>query len=429
MVGYGVHASFRHPELTHNRLSHVYYQTENAQAAEKRTGLLEVGEVRERWSRVEGVVREMTEIARVDRPDDAPANRWACNAFYDVCPHSEYCVRSMTFQQIFQMRGETMGNGLFDVPASQLNGAQTVSPLAGAGQSSLGLFGGAPPPPVPAITPPPLSDEEHAARVAAERARIEAVEATTYGSCAACGTALTAANASRLQSGVLKHFGCPRAVNPPDGPVPDLVVGAEPLPPEVVAQITDPEIRRRAEEHAAQVQARAAEEAAARPPEEKKSSGKCPAGGQRVTLSQEQAAKKKYPCATCGKVVGIKPSSDFTEATLPGHMRPRADEVVAAVVPEVPALPPVPAVLQPPPLPQSVASTSSTILPPPLPPVPEVPAPSQLKSRAREFIDLAVKSPPEESSAWALLSIAESLADMSERLKRAEEQEMLRSGI
>lgn len=392
MLGYGVHAADKYPDATHLRLSHHYFQTKGAYSAEKRTGLISVEEVRRRWRGVESIAREMEDVAAsARRPEDVPHNLAACDFSFKGCPHRDYCDRpARTVAQFFGIdrpEGTKMGNGLFDA----------VGGISGSnGSAQAGLFGQAPPPPAP-----PVSEADYRAAVEASKQRLlteqvppppappaphplEGLEgfkvgqpcngrgyyANAYGTFVVVEPGHTCA---RCAEPVARHE--VSSVNPADAVKYDPVAAADPLAPEQIAQIADPEVRARAEAHAREHQARAAQaqaEAAAAGGKKEKTGGRCPAGGRRVQLSNEQAAKKKYTCPECGKVLGIKPSSDYSEATLPGHLLPKSDAaqtsqetlpgIQASQLPGAPAtsLPPPPA-----PAPAAVAAP-----PPPAPPPP-----------------------------------------------------------
>lgn len=209
--------------------------------------------------------------------------------------------------------------------------------------ASQGLFAslmGKAPPEVPDL--PAASALPDAVRKAAAKAQLEAEDA--LGACGKCKEPLSPANASRLKDGTVKHIGCKAAINPPDGPAANLLTGADALPPEVIAALTNPDLKARAEAHAAEHAAKAAAEAAKKAVESPpKSGGRCPQGGVRVQLTQEQAGSKKYPC-TCGKVLAIRPSADYKEATLAGHLMPKKEDEAAPVesAPELPEIPDVP---------------------------------------------------------------------------------------
>lgn len=322
-LGYGVHAALRHPELTHVRLAAHYYQTKHALAAEKRMVLLEVGEVRDRWRMtVLPVVREMVDVAKLKEQKDVPRNIRSCTQYGKPCPHDAYCERDkgdiFDLLGIDKTKGENMAfESLFDDP----------------------------PPPTPKNGAPaqsPKSDAEYAAATAAARAKLATDAPTvTYGFCASCGTKLDKDNASRLPNGSMKHVGCTAPdktvagpdkphiglVNPADSPVPDLALDANLLSPETIEAIEDPEIKKRAAEHAAAAAAKKAAEEASKPAKDK-TGGRCPSGGQRLELSREESARRKKKC-TCGKVFEkIKDDklafeNDLVYFVVPNHNAPK----------------------------------------------------------------------------------------------------------
>lgn len=444
MLGYGVGSANTYSDLTHTRLSHLYYQRENGYTAEKRTGLLTVVEVRQRWEEhVVPIVRQMIEVARMTRPEDVPKNLSSCKAFGKECPHAPYCPRPVgTVHDLLQIsRGgnDMSGSGLF-ATLKPPTAAAEGTPANGA-SSPMGLFAGvavtappspaaagmglfAPPPaqPTEVIPAPPIDPVAYEAARQAARARFLAESApqppalpspvptidSTNLPCGApgCGVSripgwvispeggpgastrcqvcnsrgerdgkvsppvppLPSAPPVTLYRGetimrvdvppappaVAPHIG---AINPPDAPPDNLVTSSDPLTPEQIAAITNPELKARAEAHA--IAWKEAQPAPA--PGKEKTSGKCPNGGARVKLTQEQAGKKKYTCTNCGKVLAIKPSDDYTEATLPGHIIPKTDN------------PPVVATTAPPPPPLGFAPVPPIAAAPPLPPLPPAP--------------------------------------------------------
>lgn len=360
MVGYGEHGANRRPEITHARLTHNYFQRANGYCSDKRTGLLTVEEVRQRWKvRGHDVARQMRQVAKITVRSEVPYHETACRAYNRDCPYlGKECVRPQSI-------GFVKLSGMMP----KREGAEAMEDIF----SQLGLRHEA------------AAEVPAAATVGVDFAKRVGV---SYGDCGDCGEALTAVNASRLPDGqTVKHIGCPKTaaprvhggINPADGPPADPVAASDALPPEVRQSIQDKALRERAELHAKEVAER---EAANAKPGETKMSSKCPGGGVRVKLSQEQAGTKKYACEACGKVVGIKPSADFTEATLPGHMRPKA-EGAAPQTSQAPPPPPPPA--------QSAPSQTEGYMavinnaaspPPPAPPVqasppPPPPAPSE----------------------------------------------------
>lgn len=353
MIGYGVQEANRHPEVTHLRLGHNYYQTEGVKTAAKRSGLITVGELRDRWRRVESVVREMADVvAHTTVPEDAPVSLWACHAFFAVCPHSEYCDRpGMTIYHVLGTeRGDSMSNGLFDTltataPTNGLHGdAGLFTPQATVLESS------------PPAAPP--NDAERAVAFEVERARL-------------------AAEDTRAPL-LAPHIG---AVNPPDAPPDDPVAAAAPLSPEVIATITDPEIKKRAEDHAAAAAAKAAAQAGVQP-EKAKASGKCSGGGLRVQFTDEQIKlkqTKKYVCPKCGKVLTTRPSADNKEATLPGHL---LSKEMTSVAPSLP--PPLPEYVAPDALPGQMAMPAAVA-----PPLPVSTTTSLLRAHAEMLVAIA----------------------------------------
>ena len=369
-LGYGVHAAFRHPELTHVRLSAMYYQTRGTKTADKRTALLPVQEIRERWSaRVLPVIREMTDVAKVASPEEAPYNLAACHSFNKDCPHAAYCARPKgdIFDLLKLDRPEEEDGMAFvdifaDAPPS--NGVQ--APIGAQSQ----------PPPLPK-----LDDAARAAAVAAEKSKfMEAV----YGYCASCGAALNTGNASRAPNGVVKHFGCAgasdipslppsgqlniAAVNPADAPAPNILRDAAALPAEVIAQIEDPQLRGRATEHAAAVAALKAAEEATKPPKEK-TGGRCPGGGMSLLMTKPETVYRKKKCDYCGKEYSVKDKNikfegDSILFVVPTHNLPKPSAEAAPAVPELPSEAPAPDL--PPDLPQGLVAE--------VPEVPELPA-------------------------------------------------------
>jgi len=87
MAGYGVGVTNANPWAKHVRLSHNNFP-EKGGPPQKVTRLHVVQDCRETWNYVEGVVRNMRQVARVDRIDDVPANTQACDAFAG-CPYRE----------------------------------------------------------------------------------------------------------------------------------------------------------------------------------------------------------------------------------------------------------------------------------------------------------------------------------------------------
>lgn len=431
MVGYGVNTADQFPDLTHIRLSHIYYQTKNGYTAAKRTGLISVEEVRNRWRRVEAVAAEMEISATALRPEDVPVNTKSCRAYNKDCIHMPYCERppeSKSMSALFDSttrKGEpSMSTGLFDSTPNTSNGVVAYAPPTSSVSSEpdvAGLFGGGGTAPAPALPPKPvMGDAERAAAIAAAKALLLAEEGgtvvpvapvaipviaapvstapasttatiTAFGFCSACGTPTNSANASRTPNGAILHIGCPAmaaapavaaipapapapavaapalptipslpplpgvaphiaAINPVDAPAPDFVASAAPLTAQTIAEITDPALRLKAEEHARAHAARIAEIAAASPDtgKKEKAGGRCGAAGQKisVTMAELVAKKKKWKCPSCDKEMSLSPMQEGEQLVVvvkPHNMQTKETVEAAAAAetagPSIPASP------------------------------------------------------------------------------------------
>jgi hypothetical protein len=437
MLGYGVHGANLYPDATHARLTHVYVQTQGTLCGERRSGLLTVEEVRQRWRRVDKLAADIEDmVANTSSPDDVPYNIAACNAYNRRCPYDLLCKRDMPVSVLLQLRepgqeeNKSMSNGFFDSVSSNV----PPPPPNGATVQSAGFFGSstttapavsAPPP------PPPQTDAERAAAVEAAKSEFASltplqrqavhfagIDGYTVGmGCNGVGFYATQ-NPQHLgghlviEPGHVHNANCkvpvqqPPAVgqvNPPDSPPHDPVSDAAPLTPEQIAQIADPEIRARAESNAVQHAGRAAAEVAANPKAEKKG-GRCPSSNQKIQLTIKEASDRKKTCS-CGKEHKIKPDQIIFEVdtpffVVPSHNLPKV---------ETPTAPPSPAPVQqmlPTVVPPAVASP-----PPPEPTVasPSPPAPS-----------LAVVPPPPSMAAVTPDQATQLLVtDITKRIARA----------
>ena len=414
MLGYGKNGIVRYPNATHHRLSHVVAQTRNGLTGVKRTGLLTVDEVLRRVQRVDAVVREMIDVAAITakgyNPELVPANLAACNSYHRECPHISYCPRAGVsivdmipkpeLSPNFDPKGTiamTMGNIFL-----QNLGAPTPA------NGTVMQFPFVPPLPPPAPATPTMSDAEHAAAVAAEKAKLTAgTPPEVIGTCTACNGPLTVMNSSRLQDGkTIKHVvGCTAvpivpvtsiaAVNPPDSPPRDPVTEAAALPPTVIAAIADDEIRARAQLHADETAARAAAEKAAQPGATK-TSGNCPSGGTMLTLTDKQKASRKYVCPTCAKEMKIKDSDfseDFSQAKIGGHRLPKD-----AAAPAVSMLPvPAPGSL----VASIVDSMTAPVTIPVVPTIPEIPVVPAFSAGPEGIIPMIPSVPVSTATAFS----------------------------
>jgi len=370
--GYGKVALKKHPGAEYVRNSLNYYQTKHGYAADKRTILIPAERIHRHWSEcVEPIVRTMASVAAA-KIEDIERNPRSCNAFRRRCTHYDYCKPDLSVFELFDTKrnGEEKMPSLFD----------TVNDTSANGVSAA-------PPPIP----PRLSDAEYERQKEEAKARL-AAEGASYGNCG-CGAALSAANASRLPSGVVKHIGCPAAVNPPDQPKPDFASSANPLPREEIEKIENPELRARAEAHAAAVEA-------AKPPElptapGQKKSGKCEGSGKSVTLSPKEIAAKKKACPECGKEVKITVGDDFT-ILMPGHFPPKGEAASQSQAAQEPP-PPLPSAAKPD---QQTAGYAAVIQSQAAAALPEIPA---IPSVAEAPPPLPKSSPPTIATAQGIV--------------------------
>lgn len=349
MLGYGVHDADTHPEHTHERLGHVYIQTKNGLVGAKRTGILTVDEVRERWrTRVEPQARGMIDVAKISRIDEASANFRSCTAYGKPCPHTSYCPRKeMTiFDALGIEPGESMSLGLFASVSA------AVSPASPPSSQGLGLFGEQPsapsmPPPIPII-----SEEERLARIATATMRLQAEDAgvpplpslpAPVRPCGAPGCGVDCA------PGCVGSVPCPAclgkgaagltAVLPPDAAPSTPLEDASPLSAEEIAKITDPTLRQRVEEHARlAAEAKEKEDAEKAAAGGQKTSGNCPGGKQKVMIASPKARGNKVTCTACGRVLPVKPAADGS-AIVPGHRLQEEKTQTGQTATGIPALP------------------------------------------------------------------------------------------
>lgn len=487
------------PDLNFVRVSHGQFGT-RMREARKVSALLSRETIERRFTEIESTVSSMIDVAKETSVEKVEANLDSCNAFRG-CPHARYCPRpDRGIVDLFQIKTKNKGDqmsGLFGQLQNPgaTNGVSTATTAPTA--ETQGLFSAAaaaasaapPPPPVPVMT-----DAEREAAVAAARARFQAedgVPAVQPSLCSTCGVALHSENVSRLPNGIVVHIGCsgavvattppsipaapipaaPRpigAVNPPDMPAPDPIAAASPLTPEAIATITDPQLRKIAEDHAAAHAAQAAAQAAANPkPAKEKTSGRCPSADSIQMVTPKEATTRKTVCKVCGKAIKIMVKDflpDFTGIKIVGHNmeKPATLPIAAvppisaaaiptaavlplpvAVVPPIAAVPPIPVVAvvpPPPPLPVSavamVPQLADTIIPPaPIPSLPPVEVtfvpstPPPTITEIAPVSELLPKSAAEmakvyfeqmdkaaDSNVYAAASIAASLIAITERL-------------
>ncbi len=392
MVGYMERKRRELPGVTHFRVGHIYYQTKGAKVADKRSSLLAVEEVPRRWDRIDKLVREIEQVALETDPTKIPINLGACNAYHKVCVHADYCPRSMEqmFTASFSAPPMFKAKGKEDETMSLFNKVVAAPAAAPAPQ------------PTPTAADAAAAEAKRQAEIAAEKARLAAEDAArTAAAAPAPGSATALANklfgpavpvtactpgtyylysderviyrgvidghhafdnetkgsrylmgsdqyvkdvpqpaaAAPVVTTVIPIAATPTtgAINPPDSPRYDLSDAADPLPPEVIAAIADPALRAKAAAHRASWEAKQSAGADL----DVGGGGRCPQGNQRIKLTMEQVAERKYVCA-CGKEIKLKPGkgADGTyEATISGHNLPKP----AAAPAPAPAATPAPA--------------------------------------------------------------------------------------
>jgi hypothetical protein len=387
MLGYGVYSADRDPDLTHVRLSHVSAAKDRRDAV-KATGLIPVEQLRERWRRVEGVVEQIEQVVLATSAADVEPNLSACDAYTHVdpqnpggpplpgCGHRYYCPLSIT--QV----GPRMMGPVMEETMSLFDQLDAPSSAPANGQSA----------------PAPLDPAVYAAQLEAEKTKLLATM-QPQGSCGICGQPLLA-NQMKMQSldGVYKHISClaastaPSAAPAPPAPTPPVPVAAasaptppappvppqpavgivppdvpqgtmlqyaDAVPPEAIAEIQDPALRAKVEEHARQQAAAAAQRAL-----EEGATGAvwCKMTAQKIAVTVDMVSLGKYTCE-CGKQWTYKVLKPENSAiTVPKHKPVK----VAAPAPPAPT-PPVPVAVAPAPTPPVSVPTITPPVPVPVP--------------------------------------------------------------
>ena len=406
MVIYARHAIDHYIGMTHARLN-LIYGNKNKREADKRGGLISVEQILQKFDRIENVVADMEKVATADKIEDVEPNTSACDAFVHVDPSDP--------------EGKKVLKGCghrYYCPLSTAQFAQNM--ISVHKESAMSLFDqapeAAPPPPAPAAPTAPHDPLAYQASVEEAKKKFAAEEqqhtapVTALGFCPKCGTPLSTANASKLPNGDVKHIGCaataappppasPIAVNPPDRPaIPSMLEAAAPVPPQEIAQITDPVLKANVEEHARQHAERAAAEAEAERAAKLTSSVWCATSATKIIISTECAVAGKWTCQ-CGRSWSLSKLKPIKEgehhvSVIPRH-KPHGMETAAPPVPEVPEkkitirvaeeTPPAPPA---PPAPIEAAA-------PPAPPVPTTVVNNVLVQSGRtSYAEANVANPP-----------------------------------
>jgi hypothetical protein len=329
-VGYGVHAANIYPDITHVRLGLIYYQTKNSLTAAKRTGLISVDAVRDKWKKKSvSVVSEMEQVATVADSKSVPYNLKACRSYNSDCPYLEICDRpARSVLDILEVKKDEHGSNFEEGEQMSLFDKSTPTlPLP----STL-----PPPPPLP-------DDSQRQAIIDAEKERLLAEDAVPprhplfglegYEVGQSCnGRGFYTNKVGQGFIGVERGHICVKcaappkvhgSVNPADPIVVDHIAAADPLPPEVIAGIENPELREKAAAHAAAHAARTEKKV-------KKSDGSCQSVKQRIVLTTDEVGERKKVCADCGRAVKVKPvkEGEVWVTKMPKHLKVETEETV-----------------------------------------------------------------------------------------------------
>ncbi len=161
MVGYGEWLRRRHPNIVAVRLSHGVFQTQRSKVAVKRSALVTVDEVRERWRRSEKVVEAMKAAASVTDVLQLPANLASCSAFGKACPFQADCPRESK-DHLASLFGRGKAMSLLDKIRMRRTGTEVEAAMTTAAA---------------AVPSAPAPYEFSAAALAAETAKLASEEA------------------------------------------------------------------------------------------------------------------------------------------------------------------------------------------------------------------------------------------------------------
>ena len=141
---YAEYISRRYPGTTQVRLSHGYFQTKGLKA-EKRSVLVPVDVIRQRWQRVSQTVRTMADVGKETDASKVEPNYQSC-AVFGGCPHRHLCPRSPE-QILVDLFGGKKAMGLMDkfgaagaAPAASLLSPPVTTSAAPATAASSAAF-------------------------------------------------------------------------------------------------------------------------------------------------------------------------------------------------------------------------------------------------------------------------------------------------
>ena len=228
MIGYAEWAHRQWPQLELFRLSHGYFQTKG-RGAEKRTVLISLDTVQEKWKGIEEQVLRMTQVARETDVKNVEPNYDSCNAYgRNGCFYKSICPRDpdRVLMDLLAPAGASLDFG-------EPRGDSQMSSLFDMFNDAVPATVHAPPPPVAptiATTPPPANLEEAKAKLLATEAAaraaggvVAAVTATTATPplstpattavaaptaflCKVCQGPLTSSNTAKLPNGIVWHI-------------------------------------------------------------------------------------------------------------------------------------------------------------------------------------------------------------------------------
>jgi len=225
MIGYAEWAHRQWPDLEMFRLSHGYFQTKG-RGAEKRTVLISLDTVQEKWKGIEEQVLRMTQVARETDVKNIEPNYDSCNAYgREGCFYKSICPRDpdRVLMDLVAPSGASLN---FGEPTGDSQMSSLFDMLNEAAPTTVH----APPPPLPvaptvAPTPAPANLEEAKAKFLATEAAARAAGGVvaavstpaatvspaqavspTGPVCKTCQVPLSPTNTSKLPSGIVWHM-------------------------------------------------------------------------------------------------------------------------------------------------------------------------------------------------------------------------------
>ncbi len=142
------------------RLSHIYLRTRGRPEAIKRTTLLPIATIHDRWEQVEGIVRSIKDVVRAASPLEVEANTRACPTF-GGCYYRDRCPAYNTGRSLEDLFGAATSASLLGGIEDIMSIKDKIKASAQAEPSMADLLAGleaeekaaAAPPPAPAVDP------------------------------------------------------------------------------------------------------------------------------------------------------------------------------------------------------------------------------------------------------------------------------------